>query len=285
MPKESVASLCDRIREIKRRKDAVIKGRIRIENSLASNAATIMGYHSGMTAKDRKEHWCKQKVLVMSLLSAYKKSKGDVEKSIPDVEGDRLAIITILVMNVAPSIIGLDAQKTAYEKRITQIVRKLPVWKWVNGDDVRGVGEIMLGNVIGETGDLANYDNPAKVWKRMGCAPYEKKGETHTGAGWKSKGTKSLTKSEWEEFGYNPKRRSVVFNLAVNIQMQCSGLNAKRKGADNAYSRRHAEAKKLAAKKHPDWSNGHCENHALLLCGKRFLRDLWVIWNGYEIAS
>lgn len=159
-----------------------------------------------------------------------------------------------------------SANRTALEKEMRSTARQLPVWQWAEG--VRGFAELSLAHVIGETGDLSNYANPAKVVKRMACAPI--KGAmpaTH-----RSKGT--LTAAEWTDAGYCPRRRSVMFNVS-----ECF---VKAGGPFREYYDR---VKAESVTKHPDWSKGHHNNHAKLLAAKRLLIHLWCAWNGKPIQG
>jgi hypothetical protein len=155
--------------------------------------------------------------------------------------------------------------------------------------------------VIGETGDLSNYANPAKVWRRLGCAPFTKDQETLMGATWRGRsngkrGTK-LHASDWEEFGYSPRRRSISYLIGEGI-VKANGLGP--------YRKRYDTVKKDYPKKHPDrvkcpdckgsgeGKRAKCSKckgagklmkrahlHAMLLATKSLLKELWVVWNNY----
>jgi len=65
----------------------------------------------------------------------------------------------------------LEAYRKTLEKQMVKLAKTLPVWSWVA--NVQGLGELGLAIIVGEAGDLGNYANPGKLWKRMGLAPKE----------------------------------------------------------------------------------------------------------------
>ena len=270
---QAVSSTCEKIQGLKRIRDQVLKSRIMVENRLASCTAQIVGYRSGMTDEERKEHWNKAKIVVETILKSKQENYSD-----DFITTEQYRTVFAMVLAASGSIIAFTKEEKKWCKKMEEAVKNLPIYAWV--EQIRGVGALTLANIIGETGDLDNYDNPAKVWKRMGCAPFESNGETHTGKAWKigKWHENKLTKSDWVDFGYCPRRRSVMYNLSKGIVMQCSGKNAEKEGADNVYMLRYLEAKEVAKEKHPDWSDGHLNSHGLLLAGKRFLREMWIEW-------
>ena len=58
-----------------------------------------------------------------------------------------------------------------HKKALEKLAKRLPVWEWAAG--VKGLGPDMLGQIVAEAGNLNNYPNPAKLWKRLGQAPRE----------------------------------------------------------------------------------------------------------------
>jgi hypothetical protein len=121
-----------------------------------------------------------------------------------------------------------------------------------------------LGTIIGETGDLSLYANPAKVWKRLGLAPFNGKMPST----WRSGKEGKLSSEEWSAIGYSPRRRSVMYVIGESLVKQ----------NDGDYRKRYDEAKAAIAAAHPDYSKGRCHNHGMLLCVKRLVRDLWKQW-------
>jgi hypothetical protein len=193
---------------------------------------------------------------------------------------------------------------------------------WLNRPEQRGFGALFLAILIGETGDLNTYTNPGKVWRRMGCAPWtfnptgEEGGEkTLMGATWRSGREGKLPASEWEAFGYSPRRRSIAYLVGEGIVKQNgkdSAETAKKKreaGRDvitvnGPYHQRYTSAKAHAYETHPEWDWKDCEEcegagrvdgetckcggagkkclrahrHGMLLATKMLFRNLWMEW-------
>jgi len=263
MSQTDQTELCNVIMEHCRVRNAFLKSKNAIINRTASSIATVIGYHSGMEEVDRKKQYNAARDFVVKRI-AGKEAQMDGELS----DRQRLAI-EALVGGVMGSAQAFTEQENVYKKELTKLGRQLEIWeRWAK--DVRGISEFGLSVVVGEIGNLDNYPNPAKVWKRMGCAPYEKNGETKAPSTWRSKG--GLKSEDWEILGYSPRRRSVIYNLAASI------IKANPKDSGSEFRARYDEAKELGLEKHPDWSLGHAHNHGMLLCGKRFLRELWINW-------
>lgn len=149
------------------------------DTTLAEFAALLRSHDSGLSDEDVR--------IVASLLSTIQSDK------------DALRQVTAIRANL--------------ESVIEDIAQELPVCEWWSS--IIGCGAGGLGKLIGATGNLDNYrpEEPGyvgRIWRRLGLAPYEKDGVSKAGSTWKFGGLKS---EDWEEFGYCPKRRSVVFTL------------------------------------------------------------------------
>jgi hypothetical protein len=259
--------LCNVIMEHCRIRNTFLKSKNAIINRTASSIATVIGYHSGMEEADRKKQYNMARDFVVKRI-AGKDAKMEME-----VSDRQHNAIESLVGGVMGSAQAFTEQENVYKKELTKLGRELEIWeRWAM--DVRGISEFGLAIVVGEIGSLDNYPNPAKVWKRMGCAPYEKDGKVQAASTWRSKG--GLKSEDWEILGYSPRRRSVVYNLAASI------IKSNPKDSGSPFRARYDEAKELGLEKHPDWSLGHAHNHGMLLCGKRFLRELWINWTQPE---
>lgn len=165
-------------------------------------------------------------------------------------------------------------RKSAVEKDLRQLARKLPVWTWV--EQVRGLGDLGLALIVGEAGDLSNYANPAKLWKRMGLAVIGGQRQRRVA------GDPALA----IEHGYCPRRRSLMWNLGESMVK-----------TGDAYRQLYLERKEyecraaiergltvLPAAKIPKAdaaryiSKGHVHNRARRYMEKRLLKDLWAAW-------
>ncbi|MEZ2410557.1 hypothetical protein AB6806_27550 [Bosea sp. RCC_152_1] len=147
---------------------------------------------------------------------------------------------------------GVEKHRKLVEKRLVKLAKELPVASWV--ESVRGVGLASLAAIIGEAGDLSAYDNPAKLWKRMGLAVMPDGGRQR-----RIGGVEAL------DHGYSPARRSVMWNLGACIVKAGGPLK------DVYDVRKLYEAERVETKM-------HAHNRAQRYVEKRFLRDLWSRW-------
>lgn len=143
-----------------------------------------------------------------------------------------------------------------YEGLLRKEARKLPIWQaWVQG--IRGIDVLSLGQVIAETGDLANYDCPAKVWKRMGLAVLDGMRQ------------RKMSGEAGIEMGYSPRRRAIVWNVGACL------IRAK----SPFYYQLYLDRKEYEFGRNPEIIKGHAHNRAKRYMEKRFLKDFWLKWN------
>lgn len=154
----------------------------------------------------------------------------------------------------------LDASIKLIEKEMIKCARKLPAYDWVKS--VRGFGEKNLACIIGETGDLFLYANPAKVWKRLGLAVIHGERQRKT------------TDAELAiEMGYSPTRRSAVYLLGESlIKGQGKDENA------GPYRRVYDVRKAYELERDPEMKPAHAHARAKRYMEKRVIRDLWRAW-------
>lgn len=280
---DSCPATCRELQELQRRKVATLKSRIMIDNQLAAIVSLELGYHAGLEEADRK----RLRAEAVKLIEAI--DAGDDFTPDMQVVSDRVSGI---VSNTRIARNGFDAYLSGIEKEMVKLAKALPAAKWCLG--VRGFGLLSLATIIGETGDLSLYSNPAKVWKRLGLAPIQggKNNEVHMPSTWRKSG--GLSAEEWTAAGYSPRRRSILFNVGECLVK----LN------DGDYRQRYVEAKVKAFASHPEWDwkpcdkcaagqldgatcktcggtgqkCGHAHNHGMLLAVKRLVRDLWRSW-------
>jgi len=154
---------------------------------------------------------------------------------------------------------AIEAQRKECQKELLKLVKPLPVMAWVAG--VKGLGLPSVAAIIGEAGDLSNYANPGKLWKRMGLAVIDGKGQ-----GKRSNAEEAL------RHGYSPARRSemhVVGDCLVRAGGPYAGMYRERKSY---------EAEKEGITKM--WAH----KRALRYIEKRLLRSMWSAWRGAEDA-
>ena len=190
-----------------------------------------------------------------------------------------------------------DRDRKNLEDVMESLAEELPVFAWWNSN--RGCAALGLAKIVAETGNLSNYANPGKVWKRMGMAPYKDKAAST----WK-KTPNALTADEWVDLGYVARRRSVMYVIGdVLVKMgdiyRKVFLDRKRIEAKTMIARGMvlvASAKTIA----DSWEaqglprpvtlkNGEFDNKKHVSVGyvnlraqrymeKRLLKDLWIEW-------
>lgn len=91
------------------------------------------------------------------------------------------------------------------EKELGKLVESLPEWKSIGG--IRGMGALLLAEIIGTVGDLAQYRGPRSLRKMLGAAPHNGKALST----WKRNG--GLSADEWVMVGANPNRFCLLFRM------------------------------------------------------------------------
>jgi len=253
-----IAEICQELRQLQRNRVIVLKSRNMQANRLQAIVAGTIGYSTSMEEKARKEKFLEATAIIESI----------IEK---DPQYSNLPIASI----VRTTMIGIQAfedTKKELEAPMKKLVKELPIANsktaWLFQPEQRGFGELILATLIGETGDLCNYSNPAKMWKRMGCAPYEFNGETKMGATWKSGKGGSLPAEEWVKYGYSPRRRSLAYLIGDGIVK----LNK------SIYRKRYDDTKASIKLRHPEYTDLRCHRHGMLLATKLLLKNLWIQW-------
>jgi transposase len=148
----------------------------------------------------------------------------------------------------------LDELRAATERQMEALARSLPAWPWV--ESVKGLGPLGLAIIVGEAGDLSTYPNPAKLWKRLGLAVFDGRGQR-----------KSTDAAEAARQGYNPRRRSAVWTVTDSLLRQ-----------RNPYRDLYDGRKAYELARAPEMSKLHAHRRAQRFAGKRMILDLWKAW-------
>ena len=271
-----------------RRRRFVLKQQMRIDRACEAFLAQMAGYTPDMPEKQRTALW-KQ---VSAVRKAVERGSGHIfgaEKAIqlppsprkPSRKGSGEGHLSCAEKVVAwapsppswanPAIILASAQSRAVwdemrkdcEKQICAIVRKLPVWS-AFAVNVRGLGELGVGLIIGEAGGLESYPSKGHLWKRMGLAVID--------------GERQQKKSGAEMaalHGYNPSRRSTMFVLADSL---FRAQWRKQEGAETGspagpYGEAYAHRRACTAARE-GWSAAHQHADALRYMSKKLLAHL-----------
>lgn len=245
---------CRQIQALQKEKVFLLGVRLILDSKLGSYVARLLGDSQELAEADRIVLRRQAEQLIVSI------EKG---KAVNHEEIARR--ISLLVTTNRVNRNGFNILLRETEKKMCSLAETLGPAEWVKG--IRGVGILSLATIVGEAGDLSNYPNPGKLWRRLGLAPYNGK----MGSTWRKGFEGKLTAEQWTDFGYSPRRRSASWMIGKAIMMQNKGT----------YRARFEEAKSKskANEQHSDWSDGRHNNHAMLLATKRFVLDLWKKWN------
>jgi len=187
-----------------------------------------------------------------------------------------------------------DRQQEAFGQMIEYIVWQFPIAEQI--ERVRGLGLLSVGRVLGESGNLDNYETISKVYKYMGVAVDDKG---------RAQGYRGRDKTTEEHIiaKYPPKRRSILYvcgdSLLKNNKGRYKKLEAYRKELEHKkateagkvvysaaastrafYEERGLKVAKRVAKGEKGMSCGHIALRASRVVQKRLLEDLWELWTG-----
>lgn len=168
-------------------------------------------------------------------------------------KGDEAAVMAAKELN-APWIVQfgqMHALRLGVEKEMVAAVADTCVYPFV--ETVRGLGPLGLALILGETGDLRGYANPAKVWKRMGLAVFDGKSQRRT-----------TNAEEAIRQGYNPSRRSLMYVIGAAIVKQ-----------GDEYRQVYLDRKAYELERNPEMTKMHAHRRAQRYMEKRLLRNLW----------
>lgn len=169
----------------------------------------------------------------------------------------------------------LHDQRLQWERKLRNAAKSLPVYSW--SKNIHGFGELGLGQIVGECGDLSQYADWSKLWKRMGLAV-------------SADGMKALKNARGTLVGYSPRRRAVMHCIG-DAMIKKHGPYREVYLARKIVEQNKAMAEGLAiapSAKIPDKrkeeyrSEGHIHARAMRYMEKRLLRDLWTEWNRAE---
>jgi len=206
-------------------------------------------------------------------------------KAARDGKGDDAIIDAVILTDKARE--PADKARAANERAMEDLARCLPIAPWI--ETIPGLGYLGLATIIAETGDLSNYQNVAKVWKRLGYAPYNGlAGSTWKRTTWRE-GRPALTAEEWIANPFSGHRYAMTHVIAVWLKNKQWIGKAK---TDDGVGRPNGKYGEVYAKRrahtdttHPDWTKGHRHMDGLRIMMKEFLKDLWIEWNAVANKS
>ncbi len=274
---------------LQRQRTVVLKSRIMQANRLQAVVAGQLGYEAKMPESERRKKFVEA---------------GEMIQEIRNGGGNGFVFQGI----VQTTLIGIQAfedLQDQFESEMVKLAKMLPVHKWVEAKEQSGFGTKSLAIVIGETGDLFNYANVAKVWRRMSLAPWTFNGKTLMGATWRSGKEGKLPSTEWELYGYSPRRRSLMYVIGEGLVKQNCKKNEDKEGYSwlGPYRAEYDKAKADAIANRPEWTACSCKGtgltakktkcsecmgkgkklkrahlHGMLVATKLLLANLWAEW-------
>lgn len=194
---------------------------------------------------------------------AWVKATGNLQRQIKAIQRrgkDADVPEELIAATVAPLEEALDTLKpfrAEVEREMAKIAKTLGMNEFV--DSVPGFGYFGLALIVSETGDLLNYANPGKVWKRLGLAVFDGKSQRRVaGAG-------------AIEQGYSPMRRSLMFTIGDSLIKK-----------QNVYRELYLERKMYERERDPEMSDMHSHRRAQRYMEKRLLKNVWQVWRNVE---
>jgi hypothetical protein len=256
--------LIQRLRKLHRDRDFCIKSQTRQMNAIRALVRTVLGWTPDLSETEKERIRKAADDMVKAV------EKGGAVPSHPELHD----MILAAAMARAP----FDAMRSQIDREMAAIVKELPIWKWAEG--VRGLGAVGVATIIGACGDLSNYPNPAKVWKRMGVALVNGRRQGSPGP--------QATADDWIAHGYGPRRRAILWVIGdVLIKQNKDGPYRIGYDMRKAYERAKAQsaglkivpAAKIPKKNHEGFmSEGHIHNRAKRWMEKKLLADMWTAW-------
>jgi hypothetical protein len=239
------------------------------------------------TAIDQIRYWHRQRVFAMEMRKRVNLALGAFLRlqlgwSLEKPEAERKKIVKAAAALLKKNAVSewrelIDATKAAAEpmvsverkalKHMELLAISLPIWP-AFGRDIRGFGAASLAVIVGEAGDLANYSNPAKLWKRMGLAVL---------GGIRQGGLpKGSAAEDWIAHGYSAQRRSLMWNIGVAL------IKGNRNGS---YRALYLERKRYEKERDPKLKPLIAHRRAQRYMEKRLLKNLWQAWRRTMAAA
>jgi hypothetical protein len=205
----------------------------------------------------------KNKVIRARATSFIKRVANGLPPDIEDLEFMHLVdIVKAFTLSAAP----LEDYISKLEKKQNKEFQKLPVAAWV--DSVPGFGIPGAARIVGEAkGDLGLFRSPAALWKRLGLHTYNGKAAR-----------KTTDKYDAMKMGYNPRRRSVVWQSGHWL---CANNATKREDGtkeNGPYREAYLKRKEYEKARNPEISKGWADKRAQRYVEKKLIKDFWKAW-------
>ena len=166
----------------------------------------------------------------------------------------------MLTAPIAEAFKSLDKERGRSERELQKMGKSLPHAGEVLS--IGGFGPHSYACLLAEAGEITNYENPAKLWKRFGLAVLN---------GERQRKCKDKTKAL--EHGYSPRRRAFMSVLVDNVAFGPYKDERYRDLYDQrlVYEQTKVEGKMHAIKRTKRW------------LAKRLLLHVWQIWHNEDL--
>ena len=261
-----------KLQVLARRDQYAIRDKLRIERSLSCFVNQFMS-PPGLPKKEFQK--------AMKKSDTYVKLYRDT--------GDPGELPVEILGDISDSFQCLDVlakRQKEMQKQIETNAQELPAYLW--WEKQMGLGAKGLGLIVGHAGNIGTFRKAAGLWQRMGlrnvkfhaCSTFAAEKLRHTA------GLDRLTKEEWVNIGYAPKRRSVMFAIVDSmLRHQRKSKNkdtslspSERWVTAGVYGQLAIDRYTQSLKEHKDWTPLHRERDINRIVGKKLLSDLLKVW-------
>lgn len=260
------ATPAQQLQELQARRRFCIVSQSRCDRSCEAFIVRYLGYRPDLPERERKAIWKEAAAMRRMVEKGGEGHSAAAEQEFSQVSG-ALSACSPIILSSAIARRAWDKVRDDTERDMRALARTLPPWSWVK--DVRGLGELGLAIIIGETGDLTNYATKERVWKRLGLAVID--------------GERQQRKAGAEAaaaHGFNPSRRAEAWVVADSLfKHQFRGAKDNVPAhAIGAYGQVYARRKAHTATR--DWTPGHRDNDARRVMLKALIENVWRVWRG-----
>lgn len=259
------------IRKYHRQQRFIVKMQSRIDRSMeAFIRVNVFGFSPDMEEDERKE-------IVKKTMSLIKQCRaGNASAEYLDVAD--------MIIESDKSRRSWDKLRAQRERALEKLAKAIPAVASMKKKAL-GVGYLGMAQIIGEAGDLSNYANPGKLWKRLGLAPYQgfamsswMRAPSKDFKGWVPR---KLTSAEWIANPFKPERYAIISQIAQWLWVK-QWIGKEKAPPDGIpagnYGEIYRDRRRHTAQTHPEWTPMHSHRDALRYMNKRFTRNFWSEW-------
>lgn len=263
--------------ELQKQRVFCIKSQSRCNRSSEAFIARFLGFRSDLAPDDRLKLFKQaaairrsvEKGAVTGIANQYDlapDADGEDQRHVENQTSHVLSVCTPIILNSATARACWDVLRDNTEKEMRRLAKSLPVYPWVAS--IKGFGDLGLGIIVGEAGDLSNYETVSRLWKRLGLAVIE--GERQQ----RKMGADAAAKH-----GYNPRRRAEIWTLGDSLfKHQYRGAKDDAPAHPTGPYGEVYAARKAATEGRDGWSLGRRDNDARRIMTKALLADLHKEW-------